>query len=124
MFCLNDKPSDAFIENTIIDLFERIYRKAFNDLYAMPEEDYIEICYEDFCKDPKGHLKQIYEHLGLEGYEEALPYFEEYLDSQKDYKKNQFTLRDDLREKINDRLGFYFEHYGYEMETGEEKEVP
>ena len=124
LFCLNDKPSDEFIENTIIDLFERIYRKAFHDLYDMPEEDYIEICYEDFCKDPKGYLKQIYDHLGLEGYEEALPYFETYLDSQKDYKKNQFTLRDDLREKINDRLGFYFEHYGYEMETGEEKEVP
>ena len=31
-----------------------------------------------------------------------------------------FHLRDDLRVKINDRLGFYFEHYGYEMITDEE----
>lgn len=92
LFCLNDKPTDEFIENTTIDLFERIYRKAFNELYAMPEGDYIDICYEEFCKDPKGHLKKIYEHLGLEGYDRALPYFQKYLDSQKNYKKNHFEL--------------------------------
>ena len=123
LFCLNEKPSDEFIENTCIDLFERIYRKAFQELYAMPESDYIDICYEDFCKTPREHVKMIYDHLGLDGYEEALPYFEKYLDSQKDYKKNHFELRDDLRDKINDRLGFYFERYGYEMITGTKEEI-
>ena len=124
-FCLNDKASDEFIENTTIDLFERIYRKAFQELYAMPESDYIDICYEDFCKDPKTYVKMIYDHLGIDGYEEALPYFEKYLKEQENYQKNKFTLRDDLRIKINDRLGFYFERYGYEMiteSTGDGKE--
>lgn len=120
LFCLNEKPSDEFIEDTCIDLFERIYRKTFQELYAMPESDYIDICYEDFCKEPLAYVKKIYEHLGIGGYEEAVPYFRKYLDSQKDYKKNTFYLRDDLRVKINDRLGFYFEHYGYEMITDEE----
>lgn len=122
LFCLNEKPSDEFIEDTIIDLFERIYRKTFNELYAMPESDYIDICYEDFCKAPREYLKQIYEQLGIDGYEEALPYFENYLDDQKDYKKNKFNLNPELRDKINNRLGFYFEHYGYEMITDDTKE--
>lgn len=114
---LNEPATDEFIENTTIDLFERIYRKAFHELYAMPESEYIDICYEDFCKTPREHVKMIYDHLGIDGYEEALPYFEEYLKSQEGYQKNTFHLRDDLREKINDRLGFYFERYGYEMIT-------
>lgn len=122
LFCLNEKPTDEFIEDTIIDLFERIYRKTFNEFSAMPESEYIEICYEDFCKDPKSYVKQIYEHLGIEGYEEALPHFEAYLDSQKNYKKNSFKLDPELRDKINSRLGFYFEHYGYEMITDDTKE--
>lgn len=120
LFCLNEKPTDEFIEDTIIDLFERIYRKTFNELYAMSENDYIDICYEEFCKEPKAYLKKIYEQLGIEGYEEALPYFEAYLESQKDYKKNKFNLDPVLRDKINSRLGFYFEHYGYEMITDNE----
>lgn len=122
LFCLNEKPTDEFIEDTIIDLFERIYRKTFNEFSSMPESEYIEICYEDFCKNPKSYVKQIYEHLGIEGYEEALPHFEAYLDSQKNYKKNSFKLDPELRDKINSRLGFYFEHYGYEMITDDTKE--
>lgn len=122
LFCLNEKPTDEFIEDTIIDLFERIYRKTFNELYAMPEEDFIDICYEDFCEKPQEYTKLIYEHLGIGGYENALPYLEGYLESQKGYKKNNFKLDPVLRDKINDRLGFYFEHYGYQMITGDNKE--
>ena len=39
-----------------------------------------------------------------------------YLESQKNYKKNKFELTPRLRDKINAKLGFYFEHYGYEMQ--------
>ena len=104
------------IEDVTIDLFERIYKKAFRELEEMPPEDHIDIKYEDFCKDPKGYVKQIYEHLGIDGFEEAKPYFDAYLESQKNYKKNKFELTPRLRDKINAKLGFYFEHYGYEMQ--------
>ena len=83
----------------------------------MPQEDRIDICYEEFCKDPLRYVETIYRHLGLGGFEEARPYFEKYLDSQKDYQKNHFTLDPKLRDKINSRLGFYFDYYGYEMIT-------
>lgn len=115
LFCLNDKPTEGFIEDTVIDLFERVYRKAFKELYSLPESEYIDICYEDFCDDPEGNLKKIYKHLGLKGYKKALPYFKKYIKEQENYQKNEFVLRDDLREKINGRMGFYFERYGYEM---------
>ena len=42
------------IEDVTIDLFERIYKKAFRELDDMPPEDHIDIKYEDFCKDPEG----------------------------------------------------------------------
>ena len=120
LFCLNDPAPEYVIEDVTIDLFVRIYKKAFRELEEMPEEDRIDICYEDFCKDPEGYVKEIYTHLGIDGYEQALPYFRSYLDSQKDYKKNVFHLEPRLRDKINAKLGFYFEHYGYEMQTGED----
>lgn len=115
LFCLNEKPSHEMIENVVLDLFERMYKKAFVDLYSMPESDRIDICYEDFCKEPLKYVKEIYDHLGIEGYEEAVPYFEKYLKEQEGYQKNKFTLSDELRDKINSRMGFYFDRYGYEM---------
>ena len=117
LFCLNEPASAQVIEDVTIDLFERIYKKAFRELAEMPKEDRIDIRYEDFCRDPEHYLEKIYEQLGLEGYERAKPYFDAYLDSQKNYKKNKFELKPQLRDKINEKLGFYFEYYGYEMIT-------
>ena len=34
----------------------------------------------------------------------------------KSYQKNRHVMRPELRRKINAHLGFYFEHYGYEMQ--------
>ena len=115
LFGLNEAPTDEVIEDTVIELCARIYRKLFKELYALDEEDRIDICYEDFCKAPMEYTKQIYDHLGIEGFEEAYPYLKAYIDEQEGYQKNKFTLDDELKEKINDKLGFYFEKYGYEM---------
>ncbi|MCD8157154.1 MAG: sulfotransferase [Clostridiales bacterium] len=117
LLCLNTPAPREAIEDISIELFERIYRKAFKELDHLPKDDRIDICYEDFCKDPLGYVKMIYDRLEIGGFEEARPYFEEHLESQKNYQKNVFTLEPALRDKINGRLGFYFDHYGYEMIT-------
>ncbi|MCC8141863.1 MAG: sulfotransferase [Lachnospiraceae bacterium] len=117
LLCLDEPASPETIENVAIDMCARVYRKAIRELESMPQADHIDICYEDFCKDPMGYTKKIYEELELPGFEEAKPYFEEYLESQKDYQKNIFSLEPELRDKVNSRLDFYFQYYGYEMIT-------
>ncbi|MCD8231404.1 MAG: sulfotransferase [Clostridiales bacterium] len=117
LLCLNTPAPREVIEDISISLFERIYKKAFVELDRMSAEDRIDIKYEDFCKEPLTYVKNIYDQLGIGGFEEAKPYFEAYLESQKDYQKNVFSLDPVLRDKINSRLGFYFEQYGYEMIT-------
>ena len=117
LFCLNTPAPESVIEDVAIDLFARVYKKAIRQLARMKPEDHIDIRYEDFCEDPEGWLKKIYQTLHIGGYENAYPYFSAYLDSQKSYKKNEFTLDDRLRDKINQKLKFYFDYYGYEMQT-------
>lgn len=116
LFCLNHPASPEVIENVAINLMAKVYRKAIRELKEMPENDHIDVKYEEFCKDPKGWMKTIYDHLGLDGYDQALPYFEKYLDSQKNYQKNHFEMEDRLRRKINHKLKFYFDYYGYPMQ--------
>ena len=45
------------------------------------------------------------------------------MDSMKDYKTNQYDYAPELIEKVNERLGFYFERYGYEMIRPERAEA-
>ncbi|MCR5667252.1 MAG: sulfotransferase [Eubacterium sp.] len=115
LLSLSEPPSEEFIEDTIVDLMARIYKKAFRDLAMMNESDYIEIKYEDFVKNPMPYMHQIYDHLGLAGFDEAKDGFQEYLDAMNDYKTNQYEFTPELIRKVNAKLGFYFERYGYQM---------
>ncbi len=120
LLSLSEPPSEEFIEDTIVDLMERIYRKAFKDLYSMDESDYIEIKYEDFVKDPMTYMEEIYTHLNLRGFDKAKDGFQAYLDDMQDYKTNKYDFSPDLIRKVNEKLGFYFERYGYEMISPDE----
>ena len=121
--CLTELPEgdvEELMEDYILRVYERMYRELFAIEKTLPPERYISVRYEDFTARPEYWLEKIYTQLGLDGFQEALPRFQAYLDSQKDYQKNHFVLSDRLREKINARMGFYFAHYGYTMqEEGE-----
>ncbi len=119
VLAIGPKPEGNFsimLEDTVLYIFERMYRELFEVEKTLSPDQYISVRYEDFVKAPTVHLRKVYEALGLSGFEEALPRFEAYVENQQGYVKNRFQLNDRLREKINSRLGFYFEHYGYAME--------
>ena len=104
---------DQTLEDTLFSIFERMYHKLFREIPAIAPNRFYEIGYEEFVEDPIAHLRRAYDALELDGFEEALPQLQAYVDSQKSYSKNRFELDDRLKAKIEERLGFYFDHYGY-----------
>ncbi len=112
---LQKPPTQELVENVVIGLFKRSYETLFADMEKISPAQLVEVKYEEFEQTPMAHLEQIYAHLGVPGFEQARPVLQAYVDSQKDYRKNQFHIRPALVEKINKELGFYFEHYGYEQ---------
>lgn len=112
---------DEKMEDTIIGIFERMYRELFELEPFFPKNRYADIAYTDFCAAPVDTLCDIYRKLELPGFEEAAPRFQAYVDAQRGYQKNKFEISPRLVRKINARLGFYMEHYGYEMREVEEE---
>lgn len=110
-------PSHAVIEDTVIALYKRLYTQYFNDMARVPGEQLFELAYSDLIKAPMETLENIYQSLSLPGFDAARPLIQAHIDSQKHYKTNQFSLPDDLREKINRELAFFFEHYHIPMQT-------
>ena len=114
MFSLQGFPDDEYVENYIVDLYGMLYDQYLKDKENIPEGNLIEISYEEFVKAPVDTLKNVYETLGIEGFDEAKPKFEEYIKSLGDYKTNNFVLSDELKNKINTKLGRFVDHFGYE----------
>lgn len=115
---LNEEPDDLeiLLEDAIVELFRHIYSKLFAllDSGAFKEGSIVDVPYDELSAKPEETLKRIYDELELDGFEEALPYFREHIASVNSYVKNKFELKPRLRDKINDKLGFYFERYSYE----------
>lgn len=114
-YALSESVSDQYLLDRVCLIFERVYRRAFRDLDNLGECDKIEIKYEDFIENQEEYLEMIYDKLGIRNYDKAYPYFKEYMESMKDYKTNTYDYAPELIERVNARLGFYFERYGYEM---------
>lgn len=115
---LNEPPEnlEVLLEDELVELFRHMYENLFElqDSGAFKESSIVDVPYEELSRDPENCLRRIYEELELDGFEEALPAFKEHIRSVDGYVKNKFELGDRLRNKVNDKLGFYFERYGYE----------
>ena len=71
-------------------------------------------------REPVETLERVYDALELPGFAAARPAFAAYAESQRDYRKNRLELSPRLIRKINGRLGFYLEHYGYDRLEADE----
>ena len=116
---LPDTDIRTLLEDMVVGRTFDMYRDLIDREPTFKPGHYISIKYEDFVQEPERYLREIYDTLELDGFEEALPRFRAFIARQKNYQTNKKSMRPELRDKINKHLGFYFEHFGYEMETEE-----
>ena len=113
-FALQDAPTDAELEDLVFYQFKRIYTKYFEDIKSIDPARIADLKFEDFERDPMPMLEQVYRRFGWD-WEAAKPSVQAYWDSLAGYEKNVFDYEPRFIKRVNDEMGFYFEHYGYEM---------
>ena len=111
-----DEATNSQAEEVVLDIYEKLYEVFLESKKNIPPENLIEIKYEDFVKDPKGYTEKIYTELEIEGFEETKQAIFDYIDAQKSYKTNKHKITKGNIRRINRRMKFFFDKYGYEME--------
>ena len=101
-------------DQSIISMYKDLYTRYFKEKHLIPKGNLIELSYEEFIKDPLESLKHLYGSLTLEGFDEAIPFFQRYIKQHENYKKNHYTIDDRIRNKIYEAWKFAFETLGYE----------
>lgn len=101
------------MQQTILENYREMYEAFDRDRHLIPENNLVEIKYEDFIRDPMGHMERIYATLQLEGYKEAKPFFEQHVESQKNFKPNRHLLSADFVQRVNACWGHIVDRFGY-----------
>lgn len=107
--------NDEEIERNVLSIYRMLQRRYLEERSLIPSHQLVEVTYEDLSGDPMGCLKRIYQELSLPGFAVAEPSFQAYVNSQAEYKRNEYFLDDETVLEVNRSWGFAFAEFGYRL---------
>lgn len=110
---LHSIPLDQ-MEKNILRNYMELYKAYQEQKACIPEGNLIEIRFEDVEKDAMGLAERLYTELSLPGWEGAKPYIQKYIESKKNYKKNQYQYEPRTVQLVNEAWGSVLDEWGYE----------
>lgn len=113
----------AGLEEYVLRTFERMYDAFEAQRAALRPEQIVDVRYEDLVREPRGELRRVYEQLELTGFDEALPHFDHYLQTVRDYQPNKHQVDAQLKTLVDARWGARMRKYGYCAEAPEQCEL-
>ena len=105
--------NQALIENLIIQVYKNLHIDYFSQVNDIPKNQLYELKFEDFENQPIHFLKDIYNELNIEGFNDSKSVFESYFTENKKYKKNRYSINRDQLKKIQKEWKLVFEKYKY-----------
>jgi hypothetical protein len=109
------KPDPRVIDAVILSWYTDLFDLFERDRGLIPPGNLHELRFEDLEKSPRDCLARLYQDLGLPSFEGFWDRASVYMESFAGYKKNAYTLTEEVRAKVNRRWGFFFERYGYPL---------
>lgn len=82
---------------------------------ALPPDRLVEVSFEQVSSSPLETLKHIYTQLNLPGFTNALPYFEQYINSQKSYQQNTYRYSEEHLHIVQQAWGKWLARWGYQQ---------
>lgn len=104
----------AQLDPGILRRYRLMYDAYFAQRELVPAGQFCEIGFEDLERNPVEQVKQIYDTLHLDGFEELEPKIRRYMDARQNYQKNEHaSLPEPLRQGVAQSWQRSFEAWGY-----------
>jgi len=104
---------DPWLDDYVLDIYERFTRAYERDRHLIPEKNLVEIRYEDFVKDPLEAMRDIYGQLGIDNFSEAEGKMRAFLADRSDHKVSSYRMPKPLVKRISERLRPFIDRHGY-----------
>ena len=111
----NADQMDAWLDESLLQTFEEMYRCYEEDRALIPEGHLVEVTFEELVAEPEDQLKSIYRTLGLGDFEQIKEAFASRLEEARGHsvstKRTDSSIPVDM---IARRWGSYIARFGYE----------
>jgi hypothetical protein len=111
---LHNPPNlDPWLDDYVLDMFARLTEDYEEDKHLIPRDRLIELCYEDFVKDPVASMRDIYARLDIPNFDQAEAPMREFLAGRSEHKVSRYDMPLALKRKVVERLKPYIDRFGY-----------
>ena len=101
------------IREVVLSTYDRMMERLKVDVEDLPDSQFVEVRYEDLEDSPLRVLEQIYDQLGLTGFQESEAAFRSYLRSLGPYVKNSYTFPEAAMVEVEERWATHLACWGY-----------
>ena len=115
---------DFDIDGHVLEFYERLMSAYLRDRELIPRENLIETRFEDLTKSPIEELTKIYEQFDFPGKTAGLEKVSEYVEANKDYKKNTHQITAAQVAAIQEKWGFALDEWNYPAEPQGMEVIP
>jgi len=105
---------ESYITEKIILNYKNLMQDYFQTRGLIPKQNLYEIKFEEFEKNNLFYLREIYDQFHLESWDDAEPFFKEYISTQKHYKKNTYKISKTELQTLNREWGFAMKELDYD----------
>lgn len=110
----------ANLEERVLSSYVAMYHSYHLYRMKIPAQRRYEIRFEDLEVDPVGELEKIYTHFGWDGADRIAERLAPDLQRHREFRKNKFTLPEEMRRRVAERWEPVFLRYGYPVEGAPE----
>ncbi len=109
---LQDTDRERLVRH-VLRSYRSLMNAYFADRGALGPGQLVELSFRELQQNPIGTLEEIYQTIGLQGFESTRPRFERYIDSQRNYRKNELELSALESQRVSQYWRNSFEQFGY-----------
>lgn len=108
---------DMVVEH-VLESYPQLMNAFFEQREGLRDNELVEVDFRSLQHEPLKTLSAIYRRLDLPNFDAAAPHFEDYLHSQRNYRKNHLPLTEDEQQTVARRWRDVFERLGYAVQYG------
>lgn len=102
------------IGNNLLEIYSGIIDKYEKDKLLIPQENLIEVKFEELEEDPSKIIEKIYNQFRIPDKRKKDIGNSTYVRKVSNYQKMKYSVEEEFAQQIRDRLGKYFSYYGYQ----------
>jgi len=107
------QPYELEVDDLILSTYVRLLDALEHGVHGLEAHQYGEVRFEDLTAHPMRELKAVYEELELDGFDDAAPQMEAYLESTRSYQRNRYRFGPEVFEAVEQHWMPWVERWGY-----------